>query len=51
MNGQRSMGDSMNALIWIIVAWGSFLTWLFHSFAVRQFLGSLHVVGKILGAR
>jgi len=36
---------------WMIVAWASFLVWLAHSFAVRSFLDSLHVLGKVLGMR
>jgi hypothetical protein len=43
--------ESKSSTTWMIAAWVSFLIWLGHSFAVRAFLDSLHVVGKVLGAR
>jgi hypothetical protein len=43
--------ESKSSTAWMITAWVSFFVWLGHSFAVRAFLDSLHVVGKVLGAR
>jgi hypothetical protein len=43
--------ERKSSAAWMIAAWVSFLVWLGHSFAVRAFLDSLHVVGKVLGAR
>lgn len=43
--------QSKSSAAWMIFAWASFLAWLAHSFAVRSFLDSLHVLGKVLGTR
>lgn len=40
-----------HALGWSVAAWLSALAWLFHSFAVRQFVESVHSIGGALGKR
>jgi hypothetical protein len=39
------------ATIWIAAVWVSFLVWLFHSFAVHEFIGSLHVLSRLAGPK
>ena len=46
---QNEACQSKSTAVWIAAAWLSFLIWLVHSFAVRAFLDSLHVVSKALG--
>jgi hypothetical protein len=46
-----SGAERKSSAAWVILAWASFVAWLVHSFAVRSFLESLHVLGKVLGTR
>jgi hypothetical protein len=46
-----SGAESKSSAAWMILAWTSFAVWLVHSFAVRSFLDSLHVLGRVLGTR